>query len=348
MKERLTAVHVLRFMVLPAALGLIAGLAGGFTAYSELQYEAASFEPVAPETRRTTPILVTAPLPETDIAARLSTLDVPVFLSTAAARLAGGETLRLSDAAGYATVLTSDGWLAVTQKLADKGIVLAVDGALVAPEKTVRDARTGLAFIKIASASLQVVGFEDTEAFKPGTALFARDGAKFLATRFSGTTTDASGTRSDDAFARAYRLDRPYGAAAAGGAVLTIGGNLAGIAVGDGDAFVPVHQFTSILEDVFRGQAPARAVLGVKYVDLTTVIRAKPQGQSEGALVLAVSKAALAAGLKKDDIILRVWEREAYGARDLGEVIMTFTPGDRVRIDYLRAGERQTADIVLQ
>lgn len=360
--ERPTYSELVRLTIVPVVLGLAAGIAGALTAESYLAAE--SFQEPPPIQIGRPSVSVTSPLPETEIAERLKRIDVPLYARKSATDVAD-RARSASEIVGYAAVLTSDGWLATHQSALANPVSIAVDGRLMEPTSQVVDARTGIVFLKVDASALDVSGFEDTDVLRAGTPLYASaDGGLFAKVVYAGAPPSdkkvpAGSLRSSDRFSRLFRLDRTLGAHAIGSAILTAGGNLAGIVVPgkDGnDAFVPMHLIRPVLAAVFRGQEPARAALGAHYLALDeSVFGGRDFGDLTGArltssrvLGLPATRAGSAAtrsGMLEGDVILAVDEVELSGGRDLAELIGEYAPGSKARFDILRSGERRTLEV---
>lgn len=357
---------IVRSTFLPVILGLFAGVTGSFLAES---WTAGGFlpEPAPLQVGRPTSS-VTAPLPETQVAERLARLDLSVHAKRS---LRTGDAvermLDAQDAIGYAAALTSDGWLAThASVLASGPVVVAVGGRLLEPTLRVDDPGTGLIFLKVDASALPVSGFEETEQLPVGTPLYLQDeGRRFSRAAFAGAAPDRKAWTSrlgdSDRFWLSYRLDRGFGARSAGSAVMTSGGNLAGILVPGKDgaaAFVPTHRFRGVLSRVFKGEPVARAALGLRYLDLgSSAFSGTPPAQGAGALVagsrregLAAVKPASAAsraGVLEGDVVLRIGEAELGGTVDLAEAMAGYAPGAKVRLEVLRAGDRKVLEVTL-
>jgi S1-C subfamily serine protease len=360
--KRPTYAELVRLTLVPVALGLAAGIAGALTAESWLAAE--SYREPAPIQIGRPSVSVTQPLPETELADRLERVNLPLFARRASASDVADRARDASDIVGYAAVLTSDGWL-VTHRSALAGPVsVGIGGRLLDPAQQVEDERTGAVFLKVDAAALDVGGFEDTDVLGAGTRLYAHDAGRFVQAVYSGAVPSsrkvpAGSLRHTDRFSRVFRLDRALGERAAGSAVLTVGGNLAGIvAPGESgnDAFVPMHLIRPVLVAVFRGQEPARAALGAHYLPLgETVFVGQGYGdltgarltgsRSQGLAAVRAGSAALRAGLIEGDVILAVEEVEISGGRDLSELIAEYAPGAKARFDILRGGERRTLEV---
>lgn len=365
-----SAYPLMRVTVLPVLLGLAAGLTGGLLADAYLvNGPAASYENPLIQIGQPTPPSA-SPLSDADLSVDLRRIDIPLYPRKAAAGTDLADQARAPyEALGYATVITSDGWLATHSSVLASGAALAdVAGRLLVPTAQVADPRTGIVFLKVDASALPVSGFEDTEALKDGTAVYAA-GAEglFSAARFGGAVLPdrkaADGALHDaDKFSLAYRLDRALDVRAAGGAVMTASGNLAGILAPGGagaDTFVPIHLLRPILAEVFHGQAPARALLGAHYLTPgETAFSAPDQGtlagvrlsgsRAAGIPAVRAGSAAARSGLLEGDVIQRVDGVDTASVRDLAELIAQYAPGAKAHFEFLRNGEHRALDVTFE
>lgn len=344
-------------MLLPVILGLAAGVTGGMIAYS--YFTIALYQVSNTVSVGRVVAAVTAPLPESQIAERLDAVNLPIFKkSDVGSGDFANRVLRDEDAIGMATVLTSDGWLMSHKNVAAGQILVGLDGELKEPTRTIFDKRTGVVFLKVENGPLQVTDFEETEFLDKGVPLFALSSETgFTRTSFGGARLRDGLTVSDsDAFNRTFTLQDDFDSASYGGAVLTLGGNLAGIISEDG--FVPVHLIRPILSDAFRSQELNRGKLGVRYLNLTTSYVSGAATESKSGTRLTGSRlrglsavrrgsAAAIAGLVEGDIILRIEDIELSSGRDLAETIAEYRPGDMIELEILRGGERSLVEVKL-
>lgn len=355
--------ELVRLTLLPVLIGLAAGVAGAMVAESYLAADA--LPPPQPIRIGRTISSVEAPLPEIEVARRLRGIDLPLYPRKASTGDVVDRARDASEIVGYAAVLTSDGWLATHRDALDVPVSVALEGRLLEPTTRIEDPRTGVVFLKIDASALDVSGFADTETLPRGTALFAAGEARlFAATAFAGIglapgKIPSGSLRASDRFSRLFRLDRALGDRALGGAVLTSGGALAGIVAPgqDGaDAFVPMHLIRPVLVSVFRGQVPARALLGAHYLQLEdAVFSGVPVGDGVGARLTSSralglpavrpGSAAARAGLLEGDIVLRIDDVDIAAGRDLAEVLASYGPGAKARFDILRGSERRTLEV---
>lgn len=107
----------------------------------------------------------------------------------------------------------------------------------------------------------------------------------------------------------------------------------------DGEDFNNTLSFSEPANRFFNHQAHHQAELGVMI---------KPD--EKGARIAAVlpHSSAEEASLQINDIIIAVEDRTIYGPEDLITAIHAYKPGDKIRIDYLRDGQKQQTEVVLK
>lgn len=366
-RNGVSASSIVRMTVIPVFLGLAAGLTGGLLADAYLaSTNAPTYENPLIQIGQPTPSAA-SPLSQGDLAGNLHRIDIPLYPRKAVTGTDLADQARAPyEALGYATVITSDGWLATHQSTLASGAVLAeVGGRLLEPTSQIVDLRTGIVFLKVDATALPVSGFEDTQALRDGAEVFAAGPqGLFTLARFAGAILPdrkvAPGVLHDtDKFALTYRLDRALDARAVGGGVMTSNGNLAGIVVpgaAGADTFVPIHLIRPILAEVFRGQTPARALLGAHYLTpaetafsaakLTALAGVRLSGsRAAGIPAVRAGSAAARAGLLEGDLILRIDGIDLSSSRDLAELVAQYAPGAKARFDILRIGERKSLDV---
>lgn len=351
--------------IVPVVLGLASGLAGAFIVPAYLFSVSSGVEPALIQIGRPSAQLA-PPMAEADLSDRLRKIDLPLYLKKPLTGVDPADRARAPyEAVGYATALTSDGWVVTHQSVLSGGqIVIEVEGRLLEPARQVVDARTGLAFFKIDASALAVAGFADTEMLPASAPLYAQGSERgFAALRFAGRALSPRkplpGALQDaDRFSLSYRFDRAVDAGAVGGAVIAGDGELVGVAAPDaagGMAFVPMHLIRPVLAAVFRGDPPARALLGARYLapeeaafsGSDSALSGVRLSGSRAAGLPAVrnGSAAARAGLRDGDVIVKIDGAELATGRDLAELIAQYAPGAKARFDILRGGERRSLDV---
>jgi hypothetical protein len=118
---------------------------------------------------------------------------------------------------------------------------------------------------------------------------------------------------------------------------------------------VPIYNFQPLLDGLLAGKQTKRASLGVSYVNLQEYA-IKDVNYNAGALIYSDGKlpaikpdsAAAAAGLQAGDIIVSVDNVNIDAAHDLGDVLEKYSAGDEINVIYQRAGVENSINIKLQ
>lgn len=363
--KKITFGEMTRLMFVPAVLGLVAGLAGALV--FESSFTALSDSSAEPLQIGRLPIASNAPLSQAEVAARLANLNAPVYPRVASTAELAQRARDVSQAVGFATVLTSDGWLVSTPAVANGAIEVAIGGRLFEPKARIVDPRTGLVFLKVDATALPVSGFEETDELSVGTPLYASDeGGLFVASVFAGTTpqnrkVQIPNLQNSDLFTRTFHLDGAWSSRASGGAIVSADGDLAGFLVsekGISDAFIPMHMIRPVLGQIFRGEAPVRSQLGVHVLNLRDAAFAEGGfGNMKGVRItgsnayglpaVRAGSAAAKAGLQEGDILLRIDGIDLSSGRDVGEVIAELEPGAKIQVVLVKDGAEKTVDVTL-
>ncbi|MDB5274346.1 MAG: degQ [Chitinophagaceae bacterium] len=145
-----------------------------------------------------------------------------------------------------------------------------------------------------------------------------------------------------------------------GGALVNLNGELVGINTAiasptgsyTGYSFaVPVDLVKKVIDDILKYGEVQRGLLGVSIADMTTVL-AKEKGIDyvRGVYVAAVNdgSAAKEIGMKEGDIITHINGKEVHTSSGLQEVVARYRPGDKVKVSYLRKGEKLEGTAILK
>ncbi|KPK85603.1 MAG: serine protease [Bacteroides sp. SM23_62_1] len=144
-----------------------------------------------------------------------------------------------------------------------------------------------------------------------------------------------------------------------GGALVNLNGELIGINtaiasqtgayMGYGFA-IPANIVSKVVEDIMRYGMVQRAFLGVMIHDINgDLVKQQNLKVTEGAYVdsLTENGAALEAGIKRGDVIVKVDEKTIVKSADLLEQIGRHRPGDEVLVTVNRAGREFSYKVVL-
>ncbi|PSR04100.1 MAG: hypothetical protein BRD50_04495 [Bacteroidetes bacterium SW_11_45_7] len=145
-----------------------------------------------------------------------------------------------------------------------------------------------------------------------------------------------------------------------GGALVNTEGKLVGINTAiatptgtySGYAFaIPVNIVKKVMKDLRQFGKVKRGYLGVSISDLNGKLAEKfDVERTSGVVVRNVQQnsAAKEAGLKEDDVIIRVDKRKVDNTSELQEAIGLKSPGEDVAITYIRKGGKRTTTATLK
>jgi putative serine protease PepD len=156
----------------------------------------------------------------------------------------------------------------------------------------------------------------------------------------------------------AIQTDAAINPGNSGGPLVDLDGNVVGInssirtsstgsdgSIGLGFS-IPIDEVLPIVEQMANGETPTHAKLGVTVGDVQATEGATAQ---QGAQIgeVAAGSTAEQAGLRAGDVVVQVDDTRISGADSLVATIRSYRPGDTVTLTWLRDGEEQTADLVL-
>ncbi len=113
---------------------------------------------------------------------------------------------------------------------------------------------------------------------------------------------------------------------------------------------IPTAQVIATAEQLIETGEVRHALLGVSGVDVTSAIATRLElDEDQGAMVSVVSpdSGASEAGIRVDDVIIRLGDRDVRTVTDLVAAVRSHRPDETVEVVYVRNGEEQTVDVVL-
>jgi S1-C subfamily serine protease len=272
-------------------------------------------------------------------------------------------------ATGSGFVLDDEGYILTNEHVVDGASSVEVsfqeeDG--VEAELVGADASSDLALLKVdpEEADLTPIALGDSDQVRVGDAVVAI-GNPFGLER-TVTTGIVSALQRQISSPNGFSIDQVIQTDAAinpgnsGGPLLDAEGRVIGInsqiatdgsRANSGVGFaVPVNEAKRVIPELKRDGRVERAYLGVSTSEVTdAVVRRQGRSTDDGALVAQVVAGgpAAEAGLRAGDVIVRVDGRAVAEPADVARIIAAKRPGDSVKIEYLRAGERESADVEL-
>lgn len=281
--------------------------------------------------------------------------------------------VRPEQANGSGVIISDDGYIVTNNHVVDNAdkIEITLNNKQKFTAKLVgTDPSTDLALLKIDADKLPFIVFANSDAVRVGEWVLA------VGNPFNLTSTVTAGIVS--AKARSINLlqfnpekdiipmesfiqtDAAVNPGNSGGALVNAGGDLIGIntAIASrtgsyaGYSFaVPSNIVKKVAEDLLEFGFVQRAFLGVNIQDINQE-KAEELGikAPKGVLVSAVAPegAAALAGIKENDIILKVGSVEVNNVPELQEQVGRFRPGDKVTVTIKRNKKEEVVALVLR
>lgn len=300
---------------------------------------------------------------------------VSIITSTTQKSLTSSESS--ATAAGTGFILSKDGYIATNKHVvsgANKIGVLLDDGTAFEDVELIgTDPLNDFAIIKIKDAKdLTPIKLGDSKTISAGQQVIAIGNAlgayqnSVTSGIISGkgrslTATDSSRTQIET-LSDMIQTDAAINGGNSGGPLLNAAGEVIGIntayaSQGNNVGFaIPISSVKGIINNVLKGQGFERAVIGVRYINLTpTIAKQKKLDINHGALISS-SKSSNAiipgsagdkAGLKENDVITSVNGVEIGVSGSLSSLIGEYSVGDTVTLTIIRNGKTEDLELTL-
>jgi serine protease Do len=269
---------------------------------------------------------------------------------------------------GSGVIFRPDGYIVTNDHVVggfDKVTVILHDGREF-EGKVTRASDSDIAVVKINAKDLVAARFGDSDKVKIGQFAIAVGSPFGLENSVTVGHISGLGRHSsiDD-----YRLnqrrvypdllqtDASINMGNSGGPLLNIEGEIVGIntaiysetGASNGVGFaIPGNQARLIAEMLVEKGKIVRGFIGVRPLNLKPYQK-KEMGVSSGALIQDVESDAPAAmaGLKKNDVIVRIGTYPITSQVDLRNTMLRYGPGESVPVEYIRGTERKTVNVKL-
>lgn len=280
-------------------------------------------------------------------------------------------------AAGTGFILSSDGYIATNKHVvsgASKiGVILDDGTAYEDVELVGTDPLNDFAIIKINNVNnLSPVKLGDSKTTSAGQQVVAIGNALgayqnsvtsgIISGKGRSLTATDSGRTQYETLSDMIQTDAAINGGNSGGPLVNAAGEVIGIntayaSQGNNVGFaIPISSVKGIIKNVLSGKGFERAVIGVRYINLTpTIAKEKNLSVTRGALIAASknNKAIISgsasdkAGLKENDIITAVNGTEIGSSGSLSSLIGEYSVGDTVKITVVRGGKTETLELTL-
>lgn len=270
-------------------------------------------------------------------------------------------------ASGSGVVITTDGYIVTNYHVVQEGqrFEIALPDKRTLPARVVGvDESTDLALLRVAAEDLPALALGDSDQLEVGEWVLAVGNPFDLHSTVTAGIVSAKarninilqGIYAIESFIQTDAVVNPGNS---GGALVNTQGELVGINTAiisesggyEGYSFaIPVNLVKKVMADMRQYGEVKRAVLGVNIADVNARIAADVSLPStEGVYVTHVNKGSSAyeAGLRMGDVIVSVNGVRVASVPELQERVALYRPGDRVSLEYYRAGRKHRSDNVV-
>jgi len=295
----------------------------------------------------------------------------PMYQSFFGLLIPQGVQEQVYSAFGSGVIISSDGYILTNNHVVQdaEAITVTLNDKRELPAHIVgTDPATDLALIKIEATDLTFIPFGNSDEAKIGEPVLA------IGNPFNLTSTVTSGiisakarnvniienTRGVESPIESFiQTDAAVNSGNSGGALVNDKAELIGIvtAIASGNGYytgysfaIPSNLAIKVVGDLKQYGYVQRAYLGVQVTDVTSAI-AKETGASaiKGLYITKITPdfSAYNAGMRQGDIILKINNIEINSFAELMEEMGRFSPGDKIDVQYERAGKAYTAKVTL-
>lgn len=269
---------------------------------------------------------------------------------------------------GSGVIISNDGYIITNNHVIDKAQQIKVvlnDKREYDAEVVGTDLSTDIALLKIAETNLPFIEPGNSDNVQVGEWVMA------VGNPFNLTSTVTAGivsakARNINLFRENYGIesfiqtDAAVNPGNSGGALVNRKGQLIGIntAIASktgsfaGYSFaVPVNIAVKVVEDLMEFGQVQRAIMGIAIRDLNGELAKEKNIETlKGILIdnVTAGGAADKAGIKSDDVIVKLGSVNVENVAQLQEQLSKFRPGDKIMVSILRNNKEQIKEVVLQ
>jgi S1-C subfamily serine protease len=329
--------------------------------------------PSSPSTANSQPTSPSEALSVPELVARLRPSVVHILTESASISVFGQPVPQ--QGVGTGIVISPDGYIVTNNHVvvrpntcdtpAQSITVTLADGRRFRATVVGRDPLTDLAVLRIDASGLQAAALGDSEALQVGEEVVAMGNALNLPggpTVTKGVVSAKDRTIQEDqcgvTIPGAIQTDAAINPGNSGGPLVNMRGEVVGITTAvirggeaEGVGFaISTATARPIIQALMQQGRVERAYLGVALVDVTPQLaRQFDLPVEQGVVVTQVvpGSPAARAGLRPNDIIVRLGGRDIRNSGELLQALTQLRAGQTVQVEFYRNGNRQTADITL-
>jgi serine protease Do len=281
----------------------------------------------------------------------------------------GQPATREAQSLGSGFLISADGYVVTNNHVIqpdgsaelEEVTVTLVDGTEYQAAVVGRDAASDLAVLKIdRSEPFPFVHFGDSSQARVGDWVVAIGNPFNLGgTVTSGIVSAVVRTTGFGAYDRYIQTDASINRGNSGGPLFDMEGNVIGInnaifsptggSVGIGFA-IPAETAEPIVQKLISGEEILRGYLGVRIQPMTDDLAEAlglPENRGEFVQSVQPGEPAEAAGLQAGDVVLRVDGKDVTPDQSLSFIVANIAPGQRIDLEIIRDGARQTLPVTV-
>lgn len=271
---------------------------------------------------------------------------------------------------GSGVIISSDGYIVTNNHVIDGASKIQIvlnDKRTYTATLVGRDPETDLALLKIEEKGLPFAKYGNSDIIKIGEWVLACGNPFDLTSTITAGIVSAKGRNinllrgnTNYAIESFIQTDAAVNPGNSGGALVNLKGELVGIntAIASttgayaGYSFaVPVSLVKKVMDDLLNHGEVQRALLGVMINDVTSELaKEKNLKTIKGVYIAGVNdgSAAKEAGIKENDVILKIDNIEVSSSAELQEIVGQHRPGDKVKVLVSRNNENKTIVVTLK
>lgn len=318
-------------------------------------------------------VLLPAAPTEFTLAASIATPGVVNIQSTNTGSLSfdnlfGRERYPQHGASGSGVIISKDGYIVTNHHVVADGNKISVsfsDNRELKATLIGSDPSTDLALIKVDADNLHFLSFGNSDSVQVGEWVLAVGNPFDLESTVTAGIVSAKGRSIDvldaqDKIESFIQTDAAVNPGNSGGALVNSKGELIGINTAiltqsgqyEGYSFaVPANLARKVIGDLKNYGIVQRGLIGIRIDDVTSDMAHKlGLNQVEGVHITGVTpgSGAADAGLRKDDVILRVNGIRTGSMPELQEQVGRYSPGNILKVEYVRNGKKSFAQVMLK
>ena len=296
----------------------------------------------------------------------------PEFRGTPFEDMFGGGRTRMppQQGSGSGFILSADGYVLTNNHVVDDASrvkVVLSDKREYDARVVGRDPNTDVAVIKIEARGLPVARLGDSDQLETGDWVLALGYPLQLGQTTTAGIVSAKGRSigimdrtngADNPLEHYIQTDAAINPGNSGGPLVDLQGRVVGVnsAIASPTGYysgygfaVPINLARRVADDLVKYGVVHRPKMGVEIRDVTTADAEVFRLPSPDGAVVASDpqEAARAAGLQMGDVIVGIDGRPVQTRGDVMETVMRKAPGETVKVDYIRYGDRRQATLRL-